>query len=89
MEANKNWVKWMGLIGSFLSSITFVPQVYQAWISKSVGDLSIYMVLIVMTSTVIWLVYGLFHKPRLLPVILCNGIIFFLSVLLLYFKLVF
>jgi MtN3 and saliva related transmembrane protein len=89
MEANKNWVKWMGLIGSFLSSITFVPQVYLAWQSKSVGDLSIYMILIVMTSTIIWLLYGLFHKPRLLPVILCNGIIFFLSVLLLYFKLVF
>jgi MtN3 and saliva related transmembrane protein len=89
MDTNKTWVKWMGLFGSFLSSITFVPQVYQAWVSKSVGDLSIYMILIVTTSTLIWLVYGIFHKPRLLPVILCNGIIFFLSVLLLYFKLAF
>ena len=89
MDANKNWVKWMGLFGSFLSSITFVPQVIQAWESKKVGDLNIYMILIVMTSTIIWLVYGLFHKPRLLPVILCNGVIFFLSVVLLYFKFVF
>ncbi len=89
MEENKRWVKWMGLIGSFLSSITFVPQVYQAWKSKSVGDLSIYMILIVATSTIIWLVYGVFHKPRLLPVIICNGFIFLLSLLLLYFKFAF
>ena len=89
MDTNKTWVKWMGLFGSFLSSIAFVPQVYKAWETKSVGDLSIYMILIVMTSTIIWLVYGLFHKPRLSPVILCNGFIFLLTLVLLYYKLAF
>jgi MtN3 and saliva related transmembrane protein len=84
-----NWVEAVGLFGSFLSSITFVPQVYKAWQSKSVGDLSVYTILIVVTSTVVWLVYGIFNDPLLLPVVLCNGIIFLLALLLLFFKLTF
>lgn len=84
-----NWVEAVGLLGSFLSSITFIPQVYKAWQSRSVGDLSIYTILIVTTSTVVWLIYGIFNSPLLLPVVLCNGFIFLLSLVLLYFKLSF
>lgn len=79
-----NWIDMAGYAGSFLSSITFIPQVYKAWQSKSVGDLSLYMMLIVFTSTVIWLVYG--FALNLWPVILCNSIICVLSLLLIYFK---
>ncbi|MEQ1800056.1 MAG: hypothetical protein ABL872_19020, partial [Lacibacter sp.] len=57
--------------------------------SKSVGDLSIYTILIVTTSTVVWLIYGIFNNPLLLPVVLCNGFIFLLSLVLLFFKLKF
>lgn len=79
-----NWINVVGLIGSFLSSVTFIPQVYKAWQTKSVGDLSLAMLLIVTTSTLIWLVYGV--ALTLWPVIICNAIIFFLSLLLIYFK---
>lgn len=82
-----NWIDIVGLFGSFLSSITFMPQVYKAWQSKSVGDLSIYTILIVTFSTVVWLVYGIGYN--LWPVIICNSIICFLSLVLLYFKLTF
>jgi MtN3 and saliva related transmembrane protein len=84
-----NWVEVVGLFGSFLSSITFMPQVYKAWQSKSVGDLSVYTILIVISSTVVWLIYGIFNNPLLLPVVLCNGIIFVLALVLLYFKFTF
>ncbi|MEJ8842640.1 SemiSWEET family transporter [Lacibacter sp. H375] len=82
-------VKAVGLVASILSSATFVPQVYKAWRTKSVGDLSIYTILIVTTSTVVWLVYGIFNDPLLVPVVLCNGFIFLLSLVLLYFKFTF
>lgn len=79
-----------GLAGSFLSSITFIPQVYKSWKSKSVGDLSLSMMLIVTSSTIIWLVYGIWHKPEpLIPVIICNSVICLLSLLLIYFKFAF
>ena len=82
-----NWVEVIGLTGAFLSSITFMPQVYKTWKTRSAGDLSLAMVLIVFTSTIVWLVYGI--KLLLWPVILCNAVICVLSALLIYFKLSF
>jgi MtN3 and saliva related transmembrane protein len=79
-----SWIEIVGHTGAFLSSITFMPQVYKAWKSKSVGDLSLAMMLIVFSSTLVWLVYGI--KLNLWPVIICNGIIAMLSLLLIYFK---
>ena len=82
-----DWIEMMGLFGAFLSSVTFIPQVYLAWKSRSVGDLSLLMILIVITSTVVWLVYGV--ALALWPVIIANTIIFVLATLLMIFKLSF
>ncbi len=82
-----DWIETIGLFGAFLSSITFMPQVYLAWQSKSVGDLSLGMILIVITSTIVWLVYGV--ALVLWPVIIANSIIFVLACLLMIFKLTF
>jgi MtN3 and saliva related transmembrane protein len=81
---NMTWIELVGHTGAFLSSITFIPQVYKVWQSKSVGDLSTAMMFIVFSSTIVWLVYGI--ALNLWPVILCNGIICVLSALLIYFK---
>lgn len=78
---------WCGYAGSLLSSITFVPQVFRVWKTRSAGDLSMAMLLIVFSSTLIWIVYGVgIHSW---PVILCNSIIAVLSLLLIYFKISF
>ena len=78
------WFDYIGYLGSFLTSITFIPQVYKAWKTKSVGDLSIWMMLIVVFSTLVWLVYGFaIHSG---PVIVANFIVLALSLLLIYFK---
>jgi MtN3 and saliva related transmembrane protein len=82
-----HWIELVGLFGAFLSSITFIPQVYKAWQTKSVGDLSVWMILIVLTSVLVWLVYGVYLE--LLPVIIANATILLLALLLLYFKLTF
>ncbi len=81
------WADVIGHISSALSSITFMPQVYKAWKTKSVGDLSFATILIVFTSTLLWLIYGI--GKELWPVIICNSIICFLSVVLIYFKMTF
>jgi MtN3 and saliva related transmembrane protein len=38
-------IEIVGLTGSILSSITFMPQVYQTWKTKSVGDLNLFMMI--------------------------------------------
>jgi len=78
------WFDYVGYLGSFLTSITFIPQVFKAWKTKSVGDLSTWMMSIVVLSTIVWLVYGFAISSG--PVIVANSIVFALSVLLLYFK---
>lgn len=80
-----NWIEIVGYLGSFLSAITFIPQVIQVYKTKSAKDLSANMLLIIVTSTVVWLVYGFALKNG--PVIAANGIIFVLASWLLWFKL--
>lgn len=80
-------IEIIGHFGAFLSSVTFIPQVYKTWQTKSVGDLSLTMMLIVFTSTIVWLVYA--FSLMLWPVIVCNTIICALSILLIYFKFAF
>ncbi|MCG8389984.1 MAG: SemiSWEET family transporter [Cytophagales bacterium] len=82
-----DWIELAGHAGALLSSVTFMPQVYKAWKTKSVGDLSLVMMLIVFTSTLTWLAYGI--ALNLWPVILANSVICFLSMLLIYFKFTF
>lgn len=80
-----NWIEAIGLFGAFLSSVTFMPQVYKTWQSKKAGDLSLSMMLIVFTSTAVWMIYAV--SLMLWPVIIANGIIGLLSLMLIYFKL--
>ena len=82
-----NWINVVGHVGAFLTSVTFIPQVYKAWQSKSVGDLSLSMMFIVVTSTVVWLIYAV--TLVLWPVIIANSIVCLLSLMLIYFKLTF
>lgn len=79
-----SWIEMVGHAGAFLSSITFIPQVYKVWKTRSVGDLSLMMLVIVFSSTIVWLIYGV--HLNLWPVIICNGVICALSLLLIYFK---
>ena len=80
-------IEILGLAAGTISSITFLPQVYKTWQTKKAGDLSMSMMVIVFTSTIIWLIYGI--SLQLMPVIICNGIIMLLSALLIYFKITF
>lgn len=81
------WIDYVGLFGAFLSAITFVPQVYKAWQSKSTGDLSVWMLLILIGNVSTWLFYGIVKND--FAIILANSIILALSLLLMYFKLTF
>jgi len=77
-------VENIGYVGSLLTSITFIPQVYKSWKSKSVGDLSIAMIVIVISSTIVWLIYGYLISSG--PVLVANTVVLILTLVLLYFK---
>ena len=81
------WRSYLGYLGVVTGSLTFVPQVYKAWETRSVGDISIWMIFILLLNVTIWLIYGIWGKDK--AMILANSIIMFLSLVLLYFKLTF
>lgn len=82
-----SFIEILGFIGAFLSSVTFIPQVIHAWKTKSVGDLSLWMIIILLGNVSTWLTYGIYLNLR--PVIVANSIILALALIMLYFKLTF
>ena len=74
----------LGLIAGTLSCITFVPQIFKTWKSKSVKDISVTSFMIVVTSTLIWLVYGIWKE--LPSVILTNVVVCISAVIMLLLK---
>jgi len=81
------WIDYLGLFGAFLSSITFVPQVYKAWKTRSTGDLSYWMLFILLMNVSTWLIYGIVKND--FAIMIANSIILALALVLLYFKISF
>ena len=86
-EINPKLVEAIGYLGSLLSCVTCIPQVYLTWQLHSAKDLSLLMILIVNFSCMVWLTYAYLIKSR--PVLIANTIVLILSLMLLYFKLTF
>ncbi len=77
-------IELVGLLAGILTTIAFVPQVYQTWKSKSAKDLSLGMLLIMISGLILWLIYGL--VLNVLPIILTNCAVLILASILLFFK---
>lgn len=48
----------LGYVAAVLTTAAFIPQVWRAWKTRSVRDLSLPMYLLMVTGLVLWLVYG-------------------------------
>ena len=74
----------IGLLGGTLSCITFVPQIFKTWKSKSVKDISVSSFLIVVSSTIVWIFYGILINS--ISVLLTNIVVFFTAIIMLWMK---
>ena len=75
----------LGLLAGALTTISFIPQVYKTWKTKSAKDLSLGMYLVMVTGIVLWLLYGVLTAD--FPIIAANLCTLLLAGMLLYFKL--
>ncbi len=75
----------LGLIAGTLTTVAFVPQVVQAWRTRSTHDISLGMFSLFSTGVVLWLFYGI-HLGAW-PIILANIVTLVLSLTILYLKL--
>jgi MtN3 and saliva related transmembrane protein len=79
------FIQILGLAAGTITSITFLPQVIQIWKTKSVKDLSLFMLILLITGVLLWLAYGLLIMDA--AIIYTNSMVLAMSLILLYFKL--
>ena len=77
----------LGLLGGALTTSSFLPQVIKSWKTKSTGDVSMWMFLLLTIGISIWMVYGFMIGS--LPVVVANAGSLILSVIMIIFKLIY
>ena len=60
----------LGMLAATLTTISFFPQVYKTWKTKSTEGLSLTMYLVFFVGVILWLIYGIHLNS--LPMILAN-----------------
>ena len=74
----------VGFVAAFLTTSSFVPQVYKAWKTKEVKDISLTMYLAMAVGVCLWLAYGIhLNSPS---IIAANTVTLVLVVMMIVFK---
>ncbi len=74
----------IGCTAALLTTISFMPQVFRTWKTKSANSLSWYMLGISATAALLWLFYGLYLQNTI--IVLSNSIMGLLQLCLICFK---
>jgi MtN3 and saliva related transmembrane protein len=77
----------LGSVAGTLTTISFVPQVWKIWKSRSAEDISFGMFLLFALGVVLWLVYGVMIQA--MPIILANGVSLALVLAIIVMKVLF
>jgi MtN3 and saliva related transmembrane protein len=79
-----DFVTILGLTAATLTTIAFLPQMFQTWRTKSAKDVSYIMLITFMSGLFLWLIYGIYLQS--LPVILANSVTLFFNFIILWLK---
>jgi MtN3 and saliva related transmembrane protein len=74
----------IGLLAGTLTTVSFVPQVFKAWRTRSTHDISLWMFTLFNAGLALWLVYGV--RIGSTPIIVANSTTLALALTILYFK---
>ena len=84
MPLPSNAVGIIGLLAASLSAITFAPQVWRTWRTRSARDVSGGTLAVVVASIGLWLIYGWALQD--VPILLANSLNLVFTLLLSYYK---
>jgi MtN3 and saliva related transmembrane protein len=76
------WTEILGLAAGVFTTAAVVPQIYKAWKSKEVDDVSPGMFFVLITGLAMWLTYGILTSD--IPIIATNGTALILNSFMLY-----
>ena len=75
----------VSILAPIVNSIQLFPQLYKTYITKSVKDLSLYSLLLILTTNLLWLLHGYFVTDISLFVAGIINITINIALLTLYF----
>jgi MtN3 and saliva related transmembrane protein len=75
----------IGYAAAVLTTVSFVPQVWQTWRTRDVSGISLGMYAVFATGVFLWLVYGALLGAW--PIVVANGITLALALAILAMKL--
>jgi MtN3 and saliva related transmembrane protein len=70
----------IGFVAAVLTTVSFFPQVWRTWRSKSAGDLSLVTLILFTAGVSLWLAYGVAHRS--VPIAAANAFTLVQSVVL-------
>ncbi|AFZ55740.1 SemiSWEET transporter [Anabaena cylindrica FACHB-243] len=79
-----DFITILGFAAGLLTTIAFLPQMFQTWKTKSAKDVSFVMLITFMTGLFLWLIYGIILGA--VPIIMANGITLFFNFIILWLK---
>lgn len=66
------WTTIIGIAAGILTTAAVIPQIYKAWKTKKVQDVSPGMFIVLLAGLLLWVVYGVMKKD--VPIIATNGL---------------
>ena len=86
-ESTSIWVRILGFVASVVSTVSFVPQVYEVWskMPSPATSVSLSMYIVLVIGCVLWLIYGLKIHAR--PIWLTNVFILTFGLSIIFYKL--
>jgi len=80
-----NWTSAIGLFAALCTTASYFPQLEKCWETRSAGDLSLKMFVVLATGVALWIVYGVLKQDTI--IIVANAVSFLCLSGILYFKL--
>jgi len=80
-------VDLLGAIAGSLTTLSFIPQVWKTWCSRSAGDISLGMFVLFSLGVALWLAYGVLIDAT--PIVLSNTVTLVLAGSILVMKFLF
>lgn len=76
------WTEILGLTAGVFTTAAVTPQIWKAWKTKEVDDVSPGMFFVLITGLALWVTYGAIIKD--IPIIATNGVAFMLNSFMLF-----
>ena len=78
-------IDWIGYVAAILTTVSFVPQVWQIWRTRITKGISLRMYILFTCGVGLWLVYGILISAW--PIIIANTVTVVLASIVLFMKL--